>query len=121
MKDRHSPRMATTCTVTLSSEHQVSEGRLIDLSVPGCRIETALALEKGDGVQLRIQLPNQPPLRVNLGVVRWRMGRTIGVEFIRMTEDHQARLRAYAGHVEKRVRPSRVWTEAIYCTGISGV
>ena len=45
---------------------------------------------------------------------RWSEGAQAGVEFIRMTEEDQARLRWLAGHVETR-RPQLEWSERIVC------
>ena len=42
MKTRYSARKATTCKVTLSCGARVGEGQILDLTVPGCLIETAV-------------------------------------------------------------------------------
>jgi hypothetical protein len=61
VKQRYCLRKATSCKVTLSSGTRVGEGSVVDLTVPGCLIETGLALEPGQSVQLRGTLtPNAP-------------------------------------------------------------
>ena len=57
-------------------------------------------------MQLRVQLERQRPMRIDLGVVRWVKGAIAAIEFIRMTQEDQIRLRRYVGYVEKRPQPS---------------
>ena len=47
MKTRYSARRTTTCKVTLSCGARVGEGQILDLTVPGCLIETAVVLDVG--------------------------------------------------------------------------
>jgi hypothetical protein len=117
VKTRYSERKKATCKVSLSCGARVGEGHLIDLTVPGCRLETTLALELGQCVQLRVQLERQRPMRIDLGIVRWVKGTIAAIEFIRMTQDDQIRLRRYLGYVEKRQQPSSTWSEAPMCVG----
>ena len=44
---RYSDRKKTTCKVTLSSGSRVGEGSVVDMTVPGCQLETAFPLEPG--------------------------------------------------------------------------
>ncbi len=117
MIQRYSNRKLTTCKATLSCGGRVGEGHLLDLTVPGCLLETALLLERGQPVQLRVYLDKHRPMRVDLGIVRWAQGGKAGIEFIRMAGDDQLRLRFYVGHVEKRPRPSTSWDEVPLCVG----
>ncbi len=119
MQNRYTNRKATTCKVTLSCNGRIGDGHLVDLSVPGCQIFTKVPLAKGDCVEARIQLSSRSHLRVDLGVVRWTEGERVGMEFIRMTAEDQARLRAQLGHVAVRLTPSRSWSEAVTCTGMA--
>ncbi len=89
----------------------------MDLTVPGCRLETTLALEVGQCAQVRVQLEGQRPMRVDLGIVRWVQGAMAAIEFIRMTQEDQIRLRRYVGYVEKRAQSSNSWSEAPMCVG----
>lgn len=120
MKKRHSHRKAATYKVTFSCNGRVGDGHIVNLSVPGCQMVTTVALAKRDCVQARIQLSQYAHLRVDLGVVRWSEGGHVGIEFIRMTAEDQARLRAHLGHVAIRVMPSRSWSEAITYTDTAG-
>ena len=117
MTPRYSARKSTTCKVTLSCGARVGEGQIVDLTVPGCLLETSVVLERGQAVQLRIYLDKHRPMRVDLGIVRWASNGKAGIEFIRMAGDDQVRLRFYVGHIEKRTRLSSSWSEAPLCVG----
>lgn len=117
MKTRYSARKATTCKVTLSCGARVGEGTVTDLTVPGCQLETAFLLEPGQSVQLRVHLDKHRPMRIDLGVVRWAKHGKAGIEFIRMAEADQIRLRFYVGYVERRLRVGSSWSETPMCVG----
>ena len=114
---RYRARKKATCKVTLSCGTRGGEGQVLDLTVPGCLLETALVLERGQPVQLRVYLDKQRLMRVDLGVVRWAQDGKAGIEFIRMAGDDQLRLRFYVGYLEKRPRTSGRWGEAPLCVG----
>ena len=106
MDTRYSARTPTTGTVTVCCEDRVRGGTILDLSVPGCLLATSLPLHKGQSVRLDIYLSHHPPLRIDLGVVRWAANGEAGIEFIRMPDADAARLRWYAGEVEKNAPQS---------------
>jgi hypothetical protein len=117
MTPRYSDRKRITCKVTLSCGSRVSEGVVLDMTVPGCRLETAFPLEPGQSVQLRVFLDPKRPMRIDLGVVRWATNGKAGIEFIRMAQEDQVRLRFFVGHRDKRRRASEGWSEAPMCVG----
>lgn len=117
MKLRYSERKKTACKVTVSCGVRVGEGLVVDLTVPGCLLETGLILEAGQSVQLRVYLDQHRPLRIDLGVVRWAQNGKAGIEFIRMSLEDQFRLRFYVGHVEKLRRLTQGWSEKPICVG----
>lgn len=93
MVKRYGPRVELTCKVVLAGDRSRYEGRVLDVSLPGCLIECVHALHVGDYVQLRLFFPDQArPMDVSLAAVRWIDGRKIGVEFIRSSKDDQVRL-----------------------------
>jgi hypothetical protein len=92
---RYSDRKKATCKVTLSCGARVGDGQVLDLTVPGCLLETALVLERGQTVQLRMYLDQQRPMCIDLGVVRWAADGEAGIEFIRMSDEDASRLRWY--------------------------
>ena len=92
---RSSTRAAVTFPVRLMSDSKIGEGTVINLSVPGCAIETDLAVEPGDYLELRVMAPDQArPLAVELAKVRWTSCHKVGIEFIRVRRDHQSRIQS---------------------------
>jgi hypothetical protein len=90
---RSATRAAVTFPVRLSCDSKVGEGTVINLSVPGCAIETDLPVEPGDYLELRVMAPDQArPLAVELAKVRWTDCHTVGIEFIRVRREHQSRI-----------------------------
>jgi len=82
-----------TCKVILAGDQSRYEGRVLDVSLPGCLIECVHALHVGDYVQLRLFFPDQArPMNVPLAAVRWVDDTKVGVEFIRSSKDDQVRL-----------------------------
>lgn len=118
MKPRYSLRKPMTGRVIVSCGRRVWEGRVVDLAVPGCRVETAYPLEPGQSVQLRMHVDRHPSLGIDLGMVRWAAQGEAGIEFIRMAEADQLRLRFYVGYVEPRAHSKTRWDEAPLCEGL---
>lgn len=114
MHPRYSKRKPTSPRVTLSAGPRVGEGQVLDLTVPGCLLQTATPLERGQDLQLLIYLNELRPMRINLGMVRWVSGKTAGIEFIRMSADDQERLRLFIGH-KPHLRLSVSWGETPLC------
>jgi hypothetical protein len=56
-------------------------------------------------------------MRIDLGVVRWTRDGKAGIEFIRMTEEDQIRLRFFVGYIEKRPFSSSGLSETPMCVG----
>lgn len=93
MIKRYGPRVELTCKVILAGDQSRYEGRVLDVSLPGCLIECVHSLHVGDYVQLRLFFPDQArPMNVPLAAVRWVDGTKVGVEFIRSSKDDQVRL-----------------------------
>jgi c-di-GMP-binding flagellar brake protein YcgR len=102
MESRYSIRIPVEGSVVFAGEAVIGEGRVIDVSLPGCLMESLESAKPGDYVQLKLFLPDQPPaISVPLAVVRWAEGNRVGVEFIRASEDDQTRLTRF---VQRRQR-----------------
>lgn len=96
MKHRYSPRVTVEGSAVFANDAMTGEGRVIDLSLPGCLLETPISVRHGQYVQLKLSLPDKkPPINVPLAVVRWVAGNRIGLEFIRSSEEDQARLSSF--------------------------
>jgi len=103
MESRYSARVPVECSVVFAGEALIGEGRVVDVSLPGCLMESPEAVKPGDYVQLKLFLPDQEPaIRVPLAVVRWAQGSRVGVEFIRSSEDDQIRLTRFVRRHRRR-------------------
>jgi hypothetical protein len=95
----------------------MGQGQLVNLSVPGCLLKTTMKLKVGQYADLRLSFATSPvPLQIKLAAVRWVKGGQVGLEFIRMSEADQTRLRFLAGYIEKRT-PQQAWSERVICVG----
>jgi hypothetical protein len=115
MVTRYSSRKPTTGKATLCCEDRVQASTILDLSVPGCHLATSLPLHKGQCLQMDVYLSNQPPMRIDLGIVRWASDGKAGIEFIRMSDEDASQLRSYVGYVEKQATQSPPGSEVVMC------
>ncbi len=122
MVARYGPRVSVSCNAILAGERSFCEGRVLDVSLPGCLIECVHALQVGDYVQLRLFLPDQAmPMNVLLAAVRWVDSARVGVEFIRSSEEDQARLVKFVHrHAPPSMNRAAKWKEAVTLLGVTG-
>jgi c-di-GMP-binding flagellar brake protein YcgR len=96
MEDRYSARVPVEGSAIFAGEAMVGQGRVIDISLPGCLLESPDSIRIGDYVRLKLFLPDdQPAVSVPLAVVRWAKDGRLGLEFIRSSEGDQVRLQQY--------------------------
>jgi hypothetical protein len=82
--------------------------------------ETGMQLERGQSVQVKTIVGSGKRIACSLAVVRWVSGGKAGLEFIRMSQKDQARLRWHVGFIETRRAATSAWSEQVLLTGISG-
>ena len=101
MKDRYRKRVPLNAWVIFSNDQHCGQGHVLDLTAPGCQIESTQEVGRGEYLQLRILLPGHTALfTVRLAAVRWTKGSRFGAEFIRMDKSEQQMLDAFmAEHV----------------------
>lgn len=93
MTRRYGERIAVNCRSIFTMGSMVGEGEVLDLSNPGCLIESTALVNKGESLHLKIFLRGPKlPLTIDLAVVRWTNGSRFGVEFIKMSEVDRAQL-----------------------------
>ena len=105
MIPRYNERLAMRCPVIFAGTAYLGEGHVLNLTAPGCLIESASPVKRGDYVQLKMILPGlKIPFYVALAAVRWAGGGQFGVEFIQMSEVDQGSLKLFLA----RFRPARL-------------
>lgn len=95
---RSRERLPVQCSIAIANGIQIGQGKVFDVSVRGCFVEGSVLVKVGDGLQLRLSLPEaapDPSICVSLAVVRWVEGPRFGVEFIRVDEKYRARLNRF--------------------------
>ncbi len=120
MQARYSQRVSVDGSVMFAGEHVVGEGRILDLSLPGCLLESSKKMSAGEYLQLRLFLPDRAtPLHVALAAVRWVDGSKLGVEFIRTSQEEQRRLERFFNQHPNRKQAPR-WSEGVVLIGAAG-
>ncbi len=95
MKRRYLQRASVRGSVVFTVAGLTGEGEVLNLTVPGCMIESTLTPGKGDCMTLRLFIPQFcAAFSVSMGVVRWVKGRRFGVEFIAMKQKDRLRYNA---------------------------
>jgi len=104
MKPRYNKRIHIQSPVIFTIGSGIGEGRALDITVPGCLIESPISVKRGDYLQLKLFLLGlKSPIAVALAAVRWTDGSQFGVEFIRMEEKEQRQLNhIMARHLSNR-------------------
>ena len=96
MKVRYKTRIPVATSVVFSNSELSGKGRVLDLSTPGCLIESPKTMAKGQYLELHIALPgHSSPFTVKLAAVRWAKGTRFGLEFIKMGRPEQETLNAF--------------------------
>jgi len=77
------------------------EGKIVDLSMSGCEVESNKRLQQGRELPVLLHLPDgNPPLEIKVARVRWSRGQHFGLKFLTMEPDQQARLRRVVSSLE---------------------
>ncbi|MEK7236841.1 MAG: PilZ domain-containing protein [Nitrospirota bacterium] len=93
---REHKRVLTVLPVLIFSELFHAKGDIVNLSKDGCVIAVAHAPEKGQHLQLLLQVPRlDTSIKIQLAIVRWKALGLFGVEFIRINTTHQTGLQHY--------------------------
>lgn len=98
MKRRYRQRIQSKVPVIFTMGSHLGEGHVLDITIPGCLIESPVRIPKGQSLHLKVFLPGlEAPITVSLGVVRWSNGKQFGVEFIKMENSHERLLNQFVG------------------------
>jgi hypothetical protein len=89
-------RVGLEYAVILCSDREMDEGRVIDLSLSGARIQLCTRMPPRARLELHLLLPEEP-LRIGTAVVRWKRQKDFGVEFVGLMACDAMRLEALLG------------------------
>ena len=88
------PRITAQFRSTFSGGQREGQGKTLDLSDGGCRIETDQPVVVGASFECRIYAPGLSwPLRIDEAQVRWVKGKTFGLKFVALQPDERVKLR----------------------------
>jgi hypothetical protein len=108
MKPRYKERIRLKIPVIFTMGSQVGEGRVLDITIPGCLIESPVTVQKAQSLQLKMCLPGlRTPFTVTLGVIRWTNGKQFGVEFIKMDESQRLLLNSFMAQHLSDLAPTK--------------
>lgn len=96
MRVRRSARVQVQCPCSFSGVEVAGEGVVINLSRPGCAVETGTPIGIGSRIELHLLLPiHFFPVAVNHAEVVWSTATKFGVKFVRIRPEDEARLQRF--------------------------
>ena len=103
MELRKTARLRVEFRSAFSGEHIEGEGKVLDLSMDGCRIESDMSVQKDDVLALRIHAPQfDYPIQIEQATVRWTKGKEFGLEFMRVFPDGLKQLHRLITDLDQR-------------------
>ena len=91
---RQQPRFTSQFRSTFSGGQREGQGRTLDLSTGGCKIESDWPVVVGTAFEFRIYVPGLDwPLRIDEAQVRWVKAGTFGIQFMKIQADEEAKLK----------------------------
>ncbi|TKB75532.1 MAG: PilZ domain-containing protein [Nitrospira sp.] len=102
MEQRENIRFPVKFRSSFSSTGRVGgEGRVVDLSIRGCRIESPIEVQPGATLEVQIQaIEHEPPILIQAAIVRWRRERQFGLEFEVIVPTEWAHLQKFVKQLE---------------------
>ena len=102
---REYARVPAEFSLTFKGKQVDGRGRLVDLAIRGCAMETDEVVKRGEVLQVTLKMPNaRPPVDIEVAVVRYSQGIRLGLEFLRINEKSEKELREF---VEERLNRNR--------------
>ena len=94
LEKRQQPRFTSQFRSTFSGGQREGQGRTLDLSAGGCKIETDFPVIVGASFECRIYVPGLDwPLRIDVAIVRWVNANTFGIQFTKIQPDEEVKLK----------------------------
>jgi hypothetical protein len=102
---RQQPRFTSQFRSTFSGGQREGQGRTLDLSIGGCKIETDMPVVVGASVECRIYIPGLDwPLRIDEAQVRWVKAKTFGTQFTKIHPDEEMKLKQVIANLDEELR-----------------
>ena len=93
MEKRQQPRFTSQFRSTFSGGQREGQGRTLDLSTGGCKIEADFPVVVGTTFECRIYVPGLDwPLRIDEAQVRWVKAGSFGIQFTKIHPAEEAKL-----------------------------
>jgi hypothetical protein len=90
---RVQPRFTTQFRSTFTGRNEEGQGRTLDISSGGCKIESDMKMVQGATFECRLHVPGFDwPLRIDEAMVRWIEGNTFGLAFTRIRPEELTKL-----------------------------
>lgn len=97
---RTHPRFTAQFRSTFSGGQREGQGKTLDLSDGGCRIESEQVVVLGATFECRIHVPDLNwPLRIDEAQVRWVKGKAFGVQFTSIQPEERVKLKQVLAHL----------------------
>lgn len=85
MKLRKYGRIAVEFPASFSGASFRAQGVIVDISLSGCRVHSALAMKKNERLGVLIDVPGYDhPLYISQAAIRWASAEEFGIEFLEM-------------------------------------
>jgi hypothetical protein len=94
-------RLPTDFPFTLVDNEVTVKGRVSEISMRGCTLQTEAAMRLGQVIDLKLHIPNGP-ITIDSLVIRNTSANRAGVEFLRLSERGRARLQLFIGQERSR-------------------
>jgi hypothetical protein len=99
---RVQPRFTAQFRSTFSLPRQEGQGRTLDVSAGGCKIESDMKVEQGTKFECRLHIPGLDwPLRIDEATVRWVDGNSFGIAFSNIAPGEFAKLKTVLSELEQ--------------------
>ena len=105
MDKRQQLRFTAQFRSTFSGGQREGQGRTLDLSAGGCKIETDLPVFVGASFECRIYIPGLDwPLRIDEAQVRWVKDNTFGTQFTKIQLDEETKLKEVIASLNEELK-----------------
>lgn len=94
MEQRRERRVQVQYPISFEGNQGVGKGKLFNLSLRGCGVESGVSVQVGATVTLRVYVPShKEPIQISRAGVTWSAGQDFGLEFTDMDPKEEERLK----------------------------